>query len=273
VPVTDAVPLVRDGQVVQQCADCAAGRSSLVVLNDEPAPPPVINRGRAPLLAFVAVLLAFVAAPTFMEISSTPLDLEVTVDDVVEREHRAQIEARDEALLFQDYMANDPRPVNWHHPLAGDMRLPRSPSRRFGASRPHGEKRRECGRGHCGVDLGHLRGEVVHAAGDGIIDRIVRSDDEIGGRYVRIRHSSGFTTFYMHLGRIHPELEVGDDIRAGAPLGKVGTSGITYSAPHLHFAVRQVQSDGTELFVDPEPLLRKATVRATEAPFPGRDQI
>lgn len=233
----------------------------------------MVNRGRAPLLAFVAALLAFVAAPTFIEISSTPVDLQIATHDNIEREHRAQIAAREEVLLFQDYMANDPRPVNWHHPLAGDMRLPRSPSRRFGAARPHGEKRSECGRGHCGVDLGHLRGEVVHAAGDGIVDRIVRSDDDIGGRYVRIRHSSGFTTFYMHLGRIHPELEVGDEIRAGAPLGQVGTSGITYSAPHLHFAINALQPDGTEVFVDPVPFLRKATVRATEARFPGRDQI
>ena len=112
----------------------------------------------------------------------------------------------------------------------------------------------------------------MHSAANGIVDKIVRRDDGLSGRYVRVRHSSGYTSFYMHLDRVHPNLDVGDEIRAGEALGTIGVSGIERSAAHLHFAIRLTNPSGRERFVDPEPLLRKATVRATEALFPGRDQ-
>ena len=268
-PVAGAVAVVRGGRVVQQCEDCASGRQHVFVVNDQPVVKP--RRRLVAQLLFAGVLLVFVAAPASVGTRRVSLRLDPTGDDAPGRLHRTNAAPRARPLAYEAYMATDPRPVRWVHPLAGDRRLPRSPSRRFGALRVRPETRSECGRGHCGVDLGHLRGEVVHAAADGIIDRIVRSDTGISGRYMRIRHSSGYTTFYMHLGRIHPQLSVGDRVRAGAAVGTIGLSGISNSPPHLHFAIRKPQTDGTQRFVDPEPFLREAAVRAAQAPFPGRD--
>ena len=264
IPVADAVATVRGNRLVQQCADCAAGRFPVAVTEVAPAPPP--RRPSIQRLALAAVLLAFVAAPALTDLD-TRIDLDSGVDTASDRVHQVRMDSRDGSLSYGDFMADDPRPVQWSHPLAGDRRLPRSPSRLFGAPRGRDNTRSECGRGHCGVDLGHLRGEVVHSAGAGIIDKIVLHDDGLSGRYVRIRHSSGYATFYMHLGRVHPNLEVGDEISAGAPVGTIGLSGIEHSSPHLHFGIRQ-----GETFIDPEPILRKAAVRESEAPFPGPDQ-
>src|SRR5262249_34886622 len=56
--------------------------------------------------------------------------------------------------------------TRWVHPLAGTRWLPANDSTYFGAPRP-GFRPAECGRGHCGLDLGNTRGTVVHAIADG----------------------------------------------------------------------------------------------------------
>jgi murein DD-endopeptidase MepM/ murein hydrolase activator NlpD len=273
VPIAEARTSVRDGLVVPQCADCAAGRAPKLATPPAPTLAPALVHRRAFRMTFAAAVLALVAAPGIGgEPPRLPDALEATIVEPTDRDVRFLMTAQQDALQYGAYMANDPRPVHWHHPLAGDRRLPGSPSRRFGALRDRPGTRAECGRGHCGVDLGHRRGEIVHAAGDGIVDRIVDRDDDLSGRYVRIRHSQGYTSFYMHLGRIHPKLEVGQVLRAGDPIGTIGMSGIDRSPPHLHFAICRSHENGEDIFEDPEPMLRTATVRPGEAPFPGKDQ-
>jgi murein DD-endopeptidase MepM/ murein hydrolase activator NlpD len=155
----------------------------------------------------------------------------------------------------------------WYHPLAGDRALPAKADRRFGASRP-GSRRSGCGGGHCGVDLGDRAGQVVHAAMPGRVTRLARDADSTSGLYVRLEHDAGFATYYMHLDRIHPDLELGMDLAAGEPLGTVGATGVVSSPPHLHFAVSRLEA-GRERFLDPEPMLERAIVLDEEAPFPG----
>ena len=141
----------------------------------------------------------------------------------------------------------------WYHPLTGEKLLPENRTRKFGARR-HGDRPIECGRGHCGVDLGHF-GLAVRAAQDGVIERVERISRGAAGRYVRIAHDDGFVSDYMHLHRIEPDLRPGMRVRGGEKLGIVGRTGIRRSRPHLHFAL--AYRDGREkIFVDPEPLLR-----------------
>src|SRR4051812_19070198 len=74
----------------------------------------------------------------------------------------------------------------WLHPLDGPARrMPIRDGRVFGAERP-GDRPGECRGGHCGVDLGgEVWGEPVHAAHDGIVDRVQRGpNEEHGGLYV-----------------------------------------------------------------------------------------
>jgi murein DD-endopeptidase MepM/ murein hydrolase activator NlpD len=161
-------------------------------------------------------------------------------------------------------VALDERDV-WLHPLPGpERRFPIRNSRRFGAPR-EGMRPEECRSGHCGVDLGDHKGELVVASHDGVIERVVRVDDgSKEGRFVRIAHRGGLVvTSYMHLDRIRETLEPGTSIKAGEVVGTIGDSGVQHSGPHLHFAV-SVRSapDGPELFIDPEPLLHLWPLRA-----------
>jgi murein DD-endopeptidase MepM/ murein hydrolase activator NlpD len=61
---------------------------------------------------------------------------------------------------------------------------------------------------------------------------------------VVIRHDSGHVSFYIHLMKDSPLVEVGQWVDAGEPLGLVGSSGHS-TAPHLHFEVED--ADGTIL--------------------------
>ncbi len=101
---------------------------------------------------------------------------------------------------------------------------------------------------HNGVDLPAPAGALVHAAADGTVTIVKRQG--LGGVTVHIRHSDGTTTLYAHLGNLVPAIAEGRwTVKAGAPLGHVARTGVTYGT-HLFFAVLK---DGVA--VDPEPLL------------------
>lgn len=97
---------------------------------------------------------------------------------------------------------------------------------------------------HAGVDLKLPEGMPVGAIADGSV-HVVRRDDRLG-LYVILEHvlPTGEKVFsiYGHLGTT--VVAQGDRVRAGDPIGTVGTSGYT-SSPHLHLQVdRPMQSGG-----------------------------
>ena len=51
----------------------------------------------------------------------------------------------------------------------------------------------------------------------------------------------GYTLRYMHLGAIHPNLEVGETVRAGQEVGVMGSSAILYGPPHVHIDMETPQ--------------------------------
>jgi murein DD-endopeptidase MepM/ murein hydrolase activator NlpD len=150
--------------------------------------------------------------------------------------------------------------MRWIHPLAGQRYLPWIDDARFGAPRP-GPRPAECGRGHCGIDLGNERGSVVHAAADGEIVSLFPDGKTEAGRVVVIHHGRGLKSFYMHLDEIRPGLEVGQTIRAGDPVGLLGNTGFSRILPHLHFAITY-EAGGHTWYLDPEPIIRQAVVLA-----------
>jgi murein DD-endopeptidase MepM/ murein hydrolase activator NlpD len=161
-------------------------------------------------------------------------------------------------------------PDIWYHPLAGTARrMPDAPSRRFGAGRD-GDRPGECGSGHCGVDLGRVKGEIVIAIHDGVIERIVRDPNEGGrrgneGRFIRINHKGGtVVSSYMHLDGLRADLRPGIPVKAGEAIGTIGDTGVHHSGPHLHFAVSVRPSlEGNEMFIDPEPMLHLWPLKKT----------
>lgn len=220
-------------------------------------PLPLSYAGTALSLTCAALLSGF-ASPDFEEVSMVTDDLG---DDTRSAAVRvAATESGPRHPLAYQWVDDTAVELIWHHPLAGERLMPERHTRRFGSERTG--SRPECGAGHCGVDLGgpDQRGAVVHAALPGEVVRIVREADRKGGRYVKLLHPEGFTSYYMHLEEISPDLVVGVGVAAGEPLGTLGRSGIQHSAPHLHFQVARVDPHGGERFVDPEPMLRHAVL-------------
>lgn len=98
---------------------------------------------------------------------------------------------------------------------------------------------------HTGLDLAAAQGTPVAAAFYGEIEET--GENEVWGKYVLMRHSASFETYYCHLSEIY--VKQGSVIRQGETLGLVGSTGWS-TGPHLHFEVR---IDGVR--VDPETLL------------------
>jgi murein DD-endopeptidase MepM/ murein hydrolase activator NlpD len=162
-----------------------------------------------------------------------------------------------------------PSLIDWIHPVADtDELVPHQSTGRFGAER-WGGVRTECGRGHCGVDLSGPIGRPIVAVSDAVVVRIERSEtgrDGRSGRYIRLEHSDGALTSYMHLDAIVEGLEVGDRVDGGQQIGTLGATAIYSAAPHLHFQLEVPKVPGTHgdhsntTFIDPAPFLARAAV-------------
>ena len=156
----------------------------------------------------------------------------------------------------------------WTHPVTGAVELmPDQSSRHFGAHRD-GIERRECGEGHCGVDLDGPRGRPIVAVAAGTVVRIELSElglDGRSGRYVRLEHDDGTLTSYMHMDDV-AAVRVGDRVAGGQYLGTLGATAVFSAPPHLHFALEVPDRTGEHgdttdtHFVDPAPFLVRATI-------------
>lgn len=162
-----------------------------------------------------------------------------------------------------------PSLIGWTHPVAASSELmPPLNTRWFGAERA-GVERRECGAGHCGVDLDAPRGRPVVAVAAALVLTVDRLEDGVdgrSGRYVRLQHDDGAITAYMHLDDVASGLRGGDRVMAGQYLGTLGASGIHSALPHLHFSLEVPRTTGQRgarietRYVDPAPFLVRAKI-------------
>jgi murein DD-endopeptidase MepM/ murein hydrolase activator NlpD len=89
-------------------------------------------------------------------------------------------------------------------------------------------------RPHLGVDYGAPTGTPVQSIGNGHV--IFAGMSGGSGNLVRIAHSNGYETMYMHLSRIL--VHVGEHVDAGERIGLVGMTGLA-TGPHLDFRILQ----------------------------------
>ena len=94
------------------------------------------------------------------------------------------------------------------------------------------------------VDLIASQNTPVLAAADGVVT-FVHDDSNVGGsdpsywnytNFISIMHSNGEYSRYDHLKYGSAIVRVGQQVRAGQEIAKVGMTGYTY-IPHLHFQV------------------------------------
>jgi murein DD-endopeptidase MepM/ murein hydrolase activator NlpD len=108
---------------------------------------------------------------------------------------------------------------------------------------------------HRGLDVAAPTGTAVAAAARGTV--VHAGPAGTYGNLVTLRHDNGFETRYAHLSAV--DVKVGDQVEAGAGVGKVGSTGHS-TGPHLHFEVRH---DGVAIDPAPHLPLNRSPVRTT----------
>lgn len=95
--------------------------------------------------------------------------------------------------------------------------------------------------GFSGMD----QGVWIYAGADGVVDAAVDGNADrctsgtcspANGNYVRLSHSDGLYTYYLHMKKGTVQVKVGQQVKCGQQLGMVGSSGYS-TGPHLHFQV------------------------------------
>jgi murein DD-endopeptidase MepM/ murein hydrolase activator NlpD len=86
---------------------------------------------------------------------------------------------------------------------------------------------------HTGIDFRGEIGEPIHATAGGTVT--VAGWTGGYGKLIEIDHGNGLATRYGHLSEI--DVEVGQMVRAGAVIGKLGSTGRS-TGPHLHYETR-----------------------------------
>jgi len=91
-------------------------------------------------------------------------------------------------------------------------------------------------RAHRGVDYGAPTGAPVVAVATGTV--VSATYDDANGRMVRLRHPSGYESYYLHLSAFAPAVRRGARVDQGETIGRVGATGLA-TGPHLHYGLQK----------------------------------
>jgi murein DD-endopeptidase MepM/ murein hydrolase activator NlpD len=89
-------------------------------------------------------------------------------------------------------------------------------------------------RAHNGVDYSAPTGAPVVSIAPGAVT--LAGSTTGGGRTVRVRHSNGYESEYLHLSAL--EVRAGERVSQGDLVGRVGATGLA-TGPHLHYGLRR----------------------------------
>ena len=105
---------------------------------------------------------------------------------------------------------------------------------RFSSSRRHPVL--HTARAHRGVDYAAPTGAPVIAAASGVV--VAATYDGTNGRMVRVRHASGYESYYLHLSAFGRGIRSGVRVEQGQTVGLVGATGLATGA-HLHYGLKR----------------------------------
>jgi murein DD-endopeptidase MepM/ murein hydrolase activator NlpD len=111
-----------------------------------------------------------------------------------------------------------------------------------------------CSTMHSGIDFTPGAGVPIEAIADGVVVASSVADGS-WGVHVTIEHDIDGVTYrsaYAHMESGSMNLSIGDTVKRGQVIGRVGNTGQSFGA-HLHFVIQT--GDGT--FIDPLPWLRQ----------------
>ena len=91
-------------------------------------------------------------------------------------------------------------------------------------------------RPHTGVDYAAPSGTPVHSVADGVVTKAGWGGG--GGNTIKIKHSGGLETGYLHLKSFAKGIKVGTRVTQGQTIGYVGSTG-TSTGPHLDYRIWQ----------------------------------
>lgn len=88
---------------------------------------------------------------------------------------------------------------------------------------------------HTGIDVSTEEGAEVYAAEAGVVSRVYFHP--MLGKTIEITHNANHKSIYSNLDSGSVKLVAGDEVEAGAVIGKVGDTSVSEMAdePHLHF--------------------------------------
>jgi murein DD-endopeptidase MepM/ murein hydrolase activator NlpD len=78
-------------------------------------------------------------------------------------------------------------------------------------------------------------GTAVHSTGNGVV--LVATRDRANGNYVKIRHNSRYTTYYLHLRGFARGIRSGVHVQQGQVIGYLGGTGLV-NGPHLDYRIK-----------------------------------
>jgi murein DD-endopeptidase MepM/ murein hydrolase activator NlpD len=98
---------------------------------------------------------------------------------------------------------------------------------------------------HPGIDIAIAEGSYVRASGSGLVTEA--GEDEVYGKFVRLRHGDGYETVYGHASELFVAAD--EEVSRHQVIALSGNTGRS-TAPHLHF---EVWKDGEA--IDPRELV------------------
>lgn len=88
---------------------------------------------------------------------------------------------------------------------------------------------------HSGMDIAAPNGTIFVAPADGVVTLAAANIFTLEGHLLMIDHGMGLNSAFLH--GSHLLVKVGDVVRQGQPIGKVGATGRA-SGPHLHWGMK-----------------------------------